>query len=116
MCVYILVVFFKILLDCVVSVHASDWSVMSLIIVCGLFCKIYKTLRTAFYGTQNHLARHSKRGKKKRQTEEEVGRQYQGIDRPRVRRVPEGSGEQGKMEETGREIFCGSPVTLAVKG
>ena len=57
-----------------------------------------------------------KGGKKARQTEEEVGRQYQGIDRPRVRRVPEGSGEQGKMEETGREIFCGSPVTLAVKG
>ena len=65
---------------------------------------------------QIHLARHSQRGKKTRQTEEEVGRQYQGIDRPRVRRVPEGSGEQGKMEETGREIFCGSPVTLAVKG
>ena len=31
---------------------------------------------------QNHLARHSKRRKKTRQTEEEVGRQQQGMDRP----------------------------------
>ena len=34
---------------------------------------------------KNHLARHSDRGKKTRQTEEEVGRQHQGIDRPGVR-------------------------------
>ena len=33
---------------------------------------------------------------KTRQTEEEVGRQHQGIDRPGVWQVPEGSGEQGK--------------------
>ena len=44
---------------------------------------------------QNHLARHSERGKKTRQTEEELGRQHQGMDRPGVRQVPEGSGEQG---------------------
>ena len=31
---------------------------------------------------KNHLARHSERGKKTRQTEEEVGRQHQGMDRP----------------------------------
>ena len=49
---------------------------------------------------QKHLARHSERGKKTRQTEEEVGRQHQGMDRPGVRQVPEGSGEQRKMEET----------------
>ena len=47
---------------------------------------------------QNHLARHSETGKKTRQTEEEVGRQHQGMDRPGVRQVPEGSGEQGKMK------------------
>ena len=29
---------------------------------------------------QNHLARHSERGKKTRQTEEEVGRQHQGLN------------------------------------
>ena len=48
---------------------------------------------------QNHLARHSEGGKKIRQTEEEVGRQHQGMDRPGVRQVPEGSGEQGKNGE-----------------
>ena len=49
-------------------------------------------------------------------TKEEVGRQHQGMDRPGVCQVPEGSGEQGKMEETGCEIICGTPTTLAVKG
>ena len=38
------------------------------------------------------------------------------MDRPGVRQVPEGSGEQSKMEETGCEIICGAPTTLAVKG
>ena len=33
-----------------------------------------------------------------------------------VRQVPEGSGELGKLEETGCEIICGAPTTLAVKG
>ena len=65
---------------------------------------------------QNHLARHSEKGKKTRQTEEEVGRQHQGTDRPGVCQVPEGSGEWGKMEETGCKIIYGAPVTLAVKG
>ena len=61
-------------------------------------------------------ARHSERGKKTRQTEEEVGRQYQGMDRPGVRLVPEGSGKQGEMEKTGCKIICGAPMTIAVKG
>ena len=34
-----------------------------------------------------------KRGKKTRQTEKELGRQHQGMDRPGVRQVLEGSGE-----------------------
>ena len=43
-----------------------------------------------------------KRGRRQgRQTEEEVGRQYKGMDRPGVCQVPKGSGEQRKMEETG---------------
>ena len=45
-----------------------------------------------------------------------MGRQHQGMDRPGVREVPEGSGEQGKMEKTGSKIICGAPTTLAVKG
>ena len=58
---------------------------------------------------------HSDRGKKTRRTEEEVGRQHQGMNRPGARQVPEGGGGQGKMEETGAEIICGAPTTLAVK-
>ena len=50
---------------------------------------------------QNHLARQSERGKKIRQIEEEVGRQHQGIDWLGVHQVPKGSGEHGRMEETG---------------
>ena len=64
---------------------------------------------------QNH-ARHSERGKKTRQTEEEMGRQHQGMDRPGARQVPEGNGEQGKMEETGCKIICGAPTTLTLMG
>ena len=63
----------------------------------------------------NHLAQHSEKGKKTKQTEEEVGR-HQGINKPGVRQVPEGSGEQGKMEETGCKIICGAPITFVVKG
>ena len=45
------------------------------------------------------LQRHSGRGMKTRQTEEEVGRQHQGMDRPGVRHVPESSGEQGECRK-----------------
>ena len=74
-------------------------------------CSCFPFIRSG----QNHPARHSERGKK-RQTEEEVGRQHQGMDRPGVGQVPEDSGEQGKMEETGCEIIFGAPATLAVRG
>ena len=60
---------------------------------------------------QNHFVRHSERGKKTRQTEEEVG-----MDRPGVCQVPEGSGEQGRIEESGCKIVCGTSTTLMVKG
>ena len=65
---------------------------------------------------QNHLRRQSERGKKTRQTEEEVGRQHQGMDRPEFRQVPEGSGEPGKMDKTDCKIICGAPTNLVVKG
>ena len=38
------------------------------------------------------------------------------MDRPGVRQVPKGGGEQEKMEETGCEIIYGAPTTLAVQG
>ena len=44
------------------------------------------------------------------------GRQHQRMDRPGVRQVPAGSGEQRNMEETDCEIICGARTTLAVKG
>ena len=37
------------------------------------------------------------------------------MNRPGVRQIPEGSGEQGKMEETGCEVTC-ARTTLRVKG
>ena len=52
-----------------------------------------------FRSGQNHLARHSERVKKTRQTKEQVGRQHQGIDRPGVRQVPEGSGDREKWRK-----------------
>ena len=54
---------------------------------------------------QSHLARHNERRKKTRQTEEEVGRQHQGMDRLGVCQVPEGSGEKKKNEKTGCEVI-----------
>ena len=33
-----------------------------------------------------------------------------------IRQVPESSEQQRKKEETGCEIICGAPTTLAVKG
>ena len=38
------------------------------------------------------------------------------MDRPGVRQVQEGSGEQRKMEKTGCKIICGAPTILSVKG
>ena len=58
----------------------------------------------------------NERGKKKRLKEEKVGRQHQEMDRPGVHQVPEGSGEQRKMEETGCESICGALTSIAVKG
>ena len=69
---------------------------------------------------QNHLAMHSEKGKKTRQTtkkkeKKEAGR-HQEMDRPGVRQVLEGSGEHRETEETGCEVICGAPSTPAVKG
>ena len=54
--------------------------------------------------------------KAQRKGERRQGIQHQGMNKPGVRKVPEGSGEQRKMEETGCEIICGAPTTLTVKG
>ena len=85
---------------------------------------VLKRLKLQWYGhvshssglAKKHLARHSEGGGgETRQTEEEVGRQHQEMDRPGVCQVPEGSGEQGILEETDCKIICGARTTLAVK-
>ena len=38
------------------------------------------------------------------------------VDGPGVRQVPEGSGEQREMEDTGCEVIYGAPTTVTVKG
>ena len=75
---------------------------------CGHVSRSSGLAKTILQGT-------AKRGKKTRQTEKEVGRQHQGMDRPGVRQVLEGCEEEGKMEEIDCEIICGAPATLAVK-
>ena len=45
-----------------------------------------------------------------------MGRQHKEMDGPGARLVSEGSGEQGKMDDTGCEIICGAKKTLVVKG
>ena len=85
---------------------------------------IVKRRKLQWYGHVSHssglaktiLLGHSERGKKTRQTEEEVGRQHHVMDRPGVWQIPESSGEQGKMEKSGCKIICGAPSTLTVKG
>ena len=55
-----------------------------------------------------------RRQDRQKKRKKEVGRQDQGMGRPEVRQVPEGSGEQRKMEETCGEVICGAPTTPAV--
>ena len=58
----------------------------------------------------------SERNKKERKTEEEMGREHQGIDGNGVWRFPEGSGRQGKMERYCCNVICGAPTTSEAKG
>ena len=56
------------------------------------------------------------RGRRQGRQKTEVGKTILGNGQNGVRKVPEGSGEYGEMEETGCEIICGAPTTLEVKG
>ena len=47
---------------------------------------------------------------------EEAIERHQGMVKPGVRQVPEGSREQRKMEEIGYEVICSASTTLVVKG
>ena len=50
------------------------------------------------------------------QTEEEEGRQHQRMDKPGVRQIPEGSGEQGKMEKKWLQNHLWCPSDPHVQG
>ena len=60
---------------------------------------------------QNHLARHSERGRQRKRWEDNI-REWTGLEFTKSQRAV----ENGKMEETGCELICGAPTTLAVKG
>ena len=75
----------------------------------GHVCRTSSLAKTISQGT-------AKRGKKTKHAEKEVGGQHQGLDRLGVRQVPQGTGENKKMEETDCKVICGAPTTPAVKG
>ena len=68
---------------------------------------------------QNHLTRHSERPEKARKTttknrwEDNIS-EWTGLEFAKSQRAAENNNK--KMEETGCEIICGAPTTLAVKG
>ena len=61
---------------------------------------------------QNHLARHSEKGKKTRQTEEYNIREWTGLEFGKSQRAVE---NREKWRKTVCKIICGAPTTLAVK-
>ena len=73
-------------------------------------------------GLAKTILQGSDRGKKTGKTEEKMGRQHQGRDRPGVRQIAKDSGEQKrqqrqqKMEGTGCEVLCVAPTTIALRG
>ena len=52
-----------------------------------------------------------RQGGQRKRREDNI-KEWTGLE---FQQVPEGSGEQGKMEKTGCKIICGAPNTLAVK-
>ena len=52
-----------------------------------------------------------RQGRQRKRWEDNI-REWTGLE---FAKSSEGSGEQGKMEETGCEIICGAPTTLVVK-
>ena len=65
---------------------------------------------------QNHLARHSGRGKKTRRQRkrwEDNIREWTGLEFTKSQRAVE---NREKWKKTGCKIICGAPTTLAVKG
>ena len=84
---------------------------------------ILKRRRMHWYGHGSHSSGLAKtilqgtvKGGKTRQTEKEVGRECQGVDRPGARQVPGGVENREKWRKLFVKVICGAPTTLKVKG
>ena len=78
--------------------------------------RCYRKLLRILYKDCVTIKEVSEKEKKIRQTDREVGTQHQGVDRPGVHQVPEGSWEHGKMEETGLWSQLRCPNSLCSGG
>ena len=67
-------------------------------------------------GLANTILQTTVKGGRRQGRQKKRWEDNQGMDRPGDRQVPEGSGEQGKMEKTGCEIIRGASTTLTGKG
>ena len=76
---------------------------------CDYIAILNRPAKTFSQGTVKGGRRQGRQGKR---WEDNI-REWTGLQ---FARVPEGSEEQGKIEETGCEVICGVPTTLAVKG
>ena len=76
---------------------------------------VWPHLKILWHGEDNS-ARDSERSQKERETEEEMGREHQGMDGNGVWSFPEGSRRQGRMERYCCNVICGAQTTSKVKG
>ena len=75
--------------------------------------RVYRMPVETYYILQSTVKGGRRQGRQKKRWEDNI---REWTDRLGVRQVPEGSGEQRKLEETGCEVICGASATLAVKG
>ena len=95
---------------CLLSTHQSKkYTEPSLFNV----CKNHKPLARS---SRNHLARHSERGEEDKEDRGRGGKTTSENGQAWTSASPRGQWKTGKMEETGCEVICGAPTTLAVKG
>ena len=87
----------------------------SLLDAVGDHCKLTQTEVVRTCRLAKTILQGTVKGGRRQGRQEKRWGDNQGIDRPGVRHVPEGCGEERKMEETGCEIICSEPTTLAVK-
>ena len=76
--------------------------------LCGHVSRSLGLAETILQGTVKGGRRH---GRQKKRWEDNISERTN----LEVRKVPEGSGKQRKMEETGCEVICDAPTTPAVK-